>query len=282
MKLFLTQPVCCAKRKLIRHFNPVFPSLLFILILTVILCGSCVRGAFSPVNVGREYGNEKLPWMVSHLPKDNQWILNRTSEHSFLRQCLCFNYACRKMAGRRKAMRAISFEDFKKRIRKNAKKGVYEKTPSVVRPVKPDTIPVRKEPEKIAAVEPAIASETPILKADSLIILNELLFETNSYKLKGEHFSALDSIGAFLKAHPTLEVSVSGHTDSLGTERHNVTLSTNRAEVVAEYLVSKGASFDRISFEGFGSSKPIMDNTTEKGRSKNRRVEILIRNPKKK
>lgn len=183
-------------------------------------------------------------------------------------------------------MKAISFEDYKKRIKKNAKKGVYKKT-TPPGPIKTDTATIRKPVERIA--EPATVPTTvaapieptvdPILKADSLIILSEVLFELNSYKLKGAHFSALDSLGAFLKAHPTLEVIVSGHTDSTGTERHNVVLSTWRAEVVAEYLIDKGAVFERVNYEGFGSAFPIQRNNTPEGRSKNRRVEILIRNP---
>lgn len=179
-------------------------------------------------------------------------------------------------------MRAISFDDFRKRVKKNAKKGVYKKAIAIPKVVKPDTIKIVKEPERIAAQEPSPAVAAPILKADSLIILSEFLFETNSYKLKGEHFSALDSIGKFLLAHPTLEVFVSGHTDSTGSERHNVALSMRRAEVVADYLIDKGALLDRVSFKGYGSSQPIRENETEEGRSRNRRVEILIRNPLKK
>ncbi len=177
---------------------------------------------------------------------------------------------------------AISFEKFQKQIRKNAKKGLYKKATPSIKHVKTDTILLGNEPEQIATKEPIHSSEAPILKADSLIILNEFLFETNSHELKVEHFSALDSIGKFLQAHPTLEVLVSGHTDNIGNERHNVTLSARRAETVSEYLIDKGALYDRVTFEGFGSSKPIAGNETEEGRRKNRRVEILIRNPVKK
>ncbi len=249
------------------------PLLVFAFGLASFLCGSCVRGAFQPVNVGREYG-DPVPLMVSHLGK--------SGPHYFLQNLLCFDYGCRKGIGKRRAMRAISFNDYKKRIAKNARKGVYKKEIVPSKVARPDTIPVQKVPERIADREPAPSVDAPILKADSLITLNDLLFETNSYKLKGEHFFALDSIGKFLQAHPTLEVKVSGHTDSTGTERRNVALSTRRAEVVAEYLIDKGAMFDRVSFEGFGSSMPIRGNETEEGRSKNRRVEILISNPKKK
>lgn len=179
---------------------------------------------------------------------------------------------------------AISFKKFQKRIRKNAKKGLYKKsTPTpAIQNIKPDTLQRQKESEPIVVKENIHPDEVPILKADSLIILNEILFETNSHTLKAEHYSALDSISKFLQAHPTLEVNVSGHTDNTGNERHNVTLSARRAEAVAEYLIDKGAVYDRVSFEGFGSSQPIAGNESEEGRTKNRRVEILIRNPIKK
>jgi len=182
---------------------------------------------------------------------------------------------------------AISFEDFQKRIRKNAKKGLYKKPLPAPKPAKKDTIKTQTAPEQIAVNDPIptvpdTVSPTLVLKADSLIILSEVLFETNSHELRAEHLPTLDSLGKFLKVRPTLEVLVSGHTDSTGSERHNVTLSARRAETVAEYLIDKGAADEKVSFEGFGSSRPLMGNDTPAGRSKNRRVEILIRNPIKK
>ena len=138
------------------------------------------------------------------------------------------------------------------------------------------------QPEQIVQREtaPSVTQkpkvDAPVLKSDSLIVLNEFLFETNSSTLKVEHFSALDSIMDFLLSHPSLEVKISGHTDNTGRESHNKTLSTKRAEVVAEYLIENGVSEDRVTFEGFGSSKPIAPNSTDAGRNKNRRVELLI------
>ena len=249
--------------------------------------GSCSNGAY-PVNVGREYGNPTIPLFVSHLPKSNQWALARTGRHFFLRKIICFDFTCRKMIGRRKTLHAISFADYKKRIEKNAKKGEIKKlSPGIktLKLTKPDTIKIPKALAQIAGISAPIqesAAPTPILKADSLIVLNELLFQTNSFKLQGKHYSTLDSIAQFLLTHPTLEVRVSGHTDNTGNERHNVSLSTNRAEVVAEYLISKGVMDNNVSFQGFGSVQPMTGNETQQGRSMNRRVEILIRNPEKK
>lgn len=251
-------------------------------LLAFVLC-SCAERPWVPVNEGREYGSPKTPWVVSHLPEANQWALKRTGHHHVFQRMLCFSYPCRKMIGRRKVLRAISFDRLKKEIRKNAKKGAYEKYHRTqTKELQVDTV------EVIVPVDTAIIAKTirppvvnsPILKADSLIILSEFLFETNSYALRDEHYAELDSLGSFLGSHPTLEVAVSGHTDNTGTERHNVTLSTRRAEVVAEYLIDHGADYDKVYFEGFGSAQPISSNDTEEGRSANRRVEILIRNPR--
>jgi outer membrane protein OmpA-like peptidoglycan-associated protein len=242
------------------------------LVLIVWISSSCTRGAFQPVNKGREYG-DPVPLMVSHI--------GAGSPHYILQNVLCFDYLCRKRVGKKMAMNAISFEDFKKRIRKNAKKGMYMNLSPPRKAVKPDTIPAMKPepivvPESVNATEP-IVSEQPVLKADSIITLGDLLFETNSSKLKGEHFEALDSLARFLQRYPTLDVEVTGHTDSTGTERHNVALSTRRAEAVADYLVEHGAIFDRIAYEGFGSSRPITSNATEQGRGRNRRVDVRIK-----
>lgn len=257
---------------------------LFAFVLTLILY-SCVHRPFVPVNVGREYGNPTTPYVVTHLVEKNKWALARTRPHNILQQILCFHYPCRKMIGRRKTLQAISMKAFKKRIAKNAKNGAYQHLyPSVPVSKKPkrDTVLIPKNDSiRIARKKPEPIVASVVLKSDSLITLTDVLFETNSYKLKSEHFAQLDDVSQFLSAHPTVELSVFGHTDNVGDEKHNVTLSAKRAESVAQYLINKGIDDERIFFEGFGSARPVSENDTPQGRSKNRRVEILLRNPKK-
>lgn len=251
------------------------------IIALIALIGACSERPFVPVNTGREYGSPKTPKVVSHLPEANQWALARSGHHNVFQKILCFNYSCRKMIGRRKVLHSISIEKLKKKIRKNAKKGEYErykKTISAPQEIRSDAIQEITEALSDSIVVPMTIPSAPILKQDSLIILSEFLFETNSYKLKEAQLDVLDSIGQFLLLSPTLEARVSGHTDNVGTEGYNIELSTMRAEVVAEYLINQGVKGDQITFDGFGSSKPIGENETEEGRSKNRRVEILINN----
>ncbi len=252
-------------------FSPRTPVLLLFI---VVLISSCTRGVFQPVNEGREYG-DPVPIMVTHIGKG--------SRHYVLQNIICFDYLCRKQAGKKKAMRQISFEDYKKRLQKNAKKGLYKdlSPPRKPRPVKPDTIKIPKDTVIAVAKKPTtIAPAPPILERDSLITLGDLLFEYNSDKLQSAHITPLESLAAFLHARPNINVEVTGHTDNTGQERHNVSLSTRRAQVVMEYLVDHGAVFERITFEGFGSSRPVADNKTAQGRQKNRRVEVKLSEPK--
>lgn len=265
---------------LLRMKPPLSSVVLFILVVN-----ACTPRPFVPVSRGREYGNPTTPFVVSHVPEANRWALARTDHHNVFQKIICFNYPCRKMIGRRKVLKAISFEELKRRTKKNAKKGEYKKNPSlrpIGKPISTDTVVAQQDTANLRVIEnksvPGVI--IPILKADSLITLNEVLFETNSYKLNKDHFAELDVLSDFLVKYPTLDVSISGHTDNTGHEHHNVTLSLRRAETVAQYLIDKGVLFEKVFYEGLGSSHPIENNTTEKGRSKNRRVEILITNPK--
>jgi outer membrane protein OmpA-like peptidoglycan-associated protein len=88
--------------------------------------------------------------------------------------------------------------------------------------------------------------------------------------------SELNNLVKLLNQYPTLKIEISGHTDDVGNEEYNQKLSVDRAQAVVNYLISKGISSSRLSFIGFGFTKPIADNTTEEGRKLNRRSEFKI------
>ena len=232
-----------------------------------------------PNNVGREYGNPKMPLMVSHLAGANKERLkraNKNSRHSIFGKILCFRKLCRIQSGHSASLRAISFKKFRKKVARNAKKGEYKNihTDSTrkAKPVVREAIPPRTDTTN---THPTVSA--PRLKADSLIVLSaELLFETNKSTLRSEHFETLNSIVDYLRAHPERSVRISGHTDNIGNEAHNLSLSKQRADVVAEYLMSNGIDRVRVETVGLGSAKPITVNSTDAGRKKNRRVELLI------
>jgi outer membrane protein OmpA-like peptidoglycan-associated protein len=102
-----------------------------------------------------------------------------------------------------------------------------------------------------------------------------LNFETGKSDIKPESQPILDQIVEMLKQNPDLKISIEGHTDNVGSDKSNKALSENRAKSVMNALVSAGIEKSRLSSKGWGATKPIADNSTEDGRFKNRRVEIV-------
>jgi len=114
------------------------------------------------------------------------------------------------------------------------------------------------------------------IKKDSTIILQNINFETDKSELLSNSFNELDKLYNLLKSNSSVKIEVSGHTDNAGTENHNKQLSEARAKAVVDYLIEKGIKKERLSYKGYGSSKPIADNNTDEGKAKNRRVEFKI------
>lgn len=103
-----------------------------------------------------------------------------------------------------------------------------------------------------------------------------ILFDFGKAILKPESKATLDKVAVIMKKFGDEKFYVNGHTDNSYTETYNLKLSLNRANAVKDYLVSKGIDALRLTTKGFGESKPVFDNTTEEGRRKNRRVEIVL------
>lgn len=108
------------------------------------------------------------------------------------------------------------------------------------------------------------------------VVLRNIFFEVDSFELKPESRAELEKLVDFLKQSPTLKIEVSGHTDNTGVKQKNLKLSENRARSVYNYLVEKGIDKTRLSYKGYGDSKPKASNDTEEGRRQNRRTEFTI------
>ncbi len=109
-----------------------------------------------------------------------------------------------------------------------------------------------------------------------LIMPGSITFESNSYNLRGGFYPALNSVGEVLSKYADTTLRITGHTDNTGQRAMNQTLSERRAGSVADYLVTRGVARSRILVQGVAFDQPIADNTTEQGRSQNRRVELYI------
>jgi outer membrane protein OmpA-like peptidoglycan-associated protein len=105
-------------------------------------------------------------------------------------------------------------------------------------------------------------------------IASKIFFETNSDALKVASLVQLDELAKILKEYESANLLIEGHTDSQGADAYNETLSQKRTESVKTYLMAQGIMESRLTTIGYGETKPIADNGTSVGRSKNRRVEL--------
>ncbi len=111
---------------------------------------------------------------------------------------------------------------------------------------------------------------------EETIVLKGVTFESGSTQLSAASAAALDDIAATLRKYETMVVEVSGHTDNRGAENFNQRLSAKRAQAVVDYLISKGVKPANLRARGYGSSRPIAENSSAAGRAENRRVELQI------
>ena len=106
--------------------------------------------------------------------------------------------------------------------------------------------------------------------------INDINFATNSSELNENSKFILENFTNYLEENSDINFTIIGHTDDVGNDNQNLTLSQNRAEEVKKYLIEKGVSSSRINAKGMGESKPKVPNTSEKNRAVNRRTEFMI------
>ena len=99
---------------------------------------------------------------------------------------------------------------------------------------------------------------------------------TNSADLNGNFFRVLDSVNIVLKKYEKTLIEVAGHTDNVGSDADNQSLSERRANTVAQYLEAHGLRSDRVITVGAGETRPVATNDTPEGRQANRRVELTL------
>ncbi len=117
----------------------------------------------------------------------------------------------------------------------------------------------------------------PIKKGNS-VRLNNIFFEVNSALLTTESITELNKLVRFLTLNPTTKITICGHTDNQGTTAYNMVLSENRARAVYDFLIKQDISANKLTFIGYGESKPIVENVDMDSMKANRRIEFVISN----
>jgi len=108
------------------------------------------------------------------------------------------------------------------------------------------------------------------------VVLRNVFFETGSAALRSESKIELDRLAQLLTESPELKIQINGHTDNVGDDALNQTLSEARAKSVQDYLITKNVAPERLRFKGFGESKPLESNDKAEGRARNRRTEFVV------
>src|SRR5262245_5783156 len=107
-------------------------------------------------------------------------------------------------------------------------------------------------------------------------VFDDLHFESGSARLTPEGQRTATALLAVLKAYPSVNVALEGHTDATGDATANKTLSLQRAETVKQMVVTGGVATDRIEAQGYGQERPTADNNSDAGRAQNRRLELVV------
>ena len=114
------------------------------------------------------------------------------------------------------------------------------------------------------------------IELENVIELKNVFFETAKYDLKPESKTELNKLVAFLNVNKTMKGELSGHTDNVGDKKMNQVLSQNRAKAVYDYLVANGIVATRLTYKGYGDTKPKVANDTDEHRQMNRRTEFKV------
>lgn len=115
------------------------------------------------------------------------------------------------------------------------------------------------------------------IKVNKAFTIDDIQYKVNAAELTKDSEFILSEFAQYLNDNPQLKIEIRGHTDNVGNSISNMALSTDRAFTVYDFLLKKSIDKSRISFKGYGDTMPIAPNTTEAGRTKNRRTEFFIK-----
>ena len=134
-------------------------------------------------------------------------------------------------------------------------------------------MPPPSRPGRITFIDPVRQAENLLTLGDTVTLKN-IFFHTASAALVETSLAELDRLAEALKRHPKLRLEVGGHTDNVGSDTDNLTLSEQRAKAVYDYLILCGVDPSRLTYRGYGESRPVATNDTPEGRAQNRRTTL--------
>jgi outer membrane protein OmpA-like peptidoglycan-associated protein len=136
----------------------------------------------------------------------------------------------------------------------------------------------RNMDKQAAEIKQNVPGATVIREGEGIIIKFDsgILFDAGKADIKPDAETNLKNLASSLQKNTETNILIIGHTDNTGTQENNIDLSVHRAASVKDYLVNDGIEGSRMRIDGKAGTEPIADNSTEEGRTQNRRVEIVI------
>ena len=135
----------------------------------------------------------------------------------------------------------------------------------------------RQQNRRIEAIIDCAILPQDIKPQEELCMTLGIEFDTDKATVKAQYHDGIAKLGDYMKTYPTTTATIEGHTDNIGSDEHNMKLSQQRAESVVNYLVMNfGIERTRLFAKGYGSTRPIADNTTAEGRQLNRRINAIV------
>lgn len=136
---------------------------------------------------------------------------------------------------------------------------------------------LEKKERRIQELKEQLAEFKPKQTEQGIVLtLGDIQFAFDSAELSPAAEDPLNRLAAFLREHPSYRLRIEGYTDSIGSKAYNQRLSEARAQAVADALIARGIAPERMAVVGYGEAEPVAPNSTEAGRARNRRVELVI------
>jgi outer membrane protein OmpA-like peptidoglycan-associated protein len=151
-----------------------------------------------------------------------------------------------------------------------------ETTANPASPAVPVATPNKSAAPANVVFEAGRDPEIESLRVGSVLELGHVFFKADDYKLDSASYRTLDALAAFMKRHPKLKIEVGGHTNLRPTDSFAARLSENRARAVARYLTDNGVAAGRVSYKGYGKSRPRINAVSKEADAANQRVEVKV------
>lgn len=132
--------------------------------------------------------------------------------------------------------------------------------------------------DKLAKSKDGFLIDVPMkpIKSGDTFVLENIFFDVNKYELKPASVTELGKLKTILSENESMRIELGGHTDSDGDDSKNQILSENRAKSVVDWLIGNGIDKSRLSYKGYGETKPVVPNNSSENKAKNRRTEVRI------